>query len=340
MHQKLFFIILIIFFPLHQSLAIPPPDLIISTAQAILTTFGLIVGSIIILWKQLKDYAASLGRRQVIFYAFLLVFASSLIYISSNIATIHTLYWRYTIDAELREVWQKYEPVYSAQDEIAARADGLTQEHEITWADFMKVSENQDYLVIDIRETYGFDAGKVAGSIHMRFGDLINGEWETLLPYKDKPIFIVCYVGSTGALTVDFLKKRGFTKLYQPKKGIFTVKLNEPDLPFVGTLKNFGEPSINKFVAKKALREGVKTIDMRSPDHYSQSVPFTVNYRVFREFMTTAANNEFINSLPKDQTYLPFCDSAISCYQGRVLLLDLEKVGLRVRGVFDITKGF
>lgn len=338
MYQRLAFLILIVFFPIHQSLAIPPPDLIISTAQAVLTTFGLIVGSIIILWKQLKDYAASLGPKRIIFYVFILVFPSSLIYISSNIATIHTLYWRYTIDAELREVWKNYEPIYSAENEVLAREEKLTHQYEITWADFMKVSEGQEYLVIDIREAYGFNAGKIPGSVHLRFGDLINGGWKTLLPYKDTPMFIVCYVGSTGAMTIDFLEKRGFSKLYQPVNGILAAKRAEPDLPIEGNLETFGKRFINKFATKKALDEGAITIDMRSPEHYSQNVPFTVNYRNFREFMTTTQNDKFLKSLPKDKTYLPFCDSVISCYQGEILLIDLEKAGYSINGVYDITK--
>lgn len=338
MYQRLALLILIVFFPIHQSFAIPPPDLIISTAQAVLTTIGLLVGATIILWKQLTNYATSLGHKKILLYVSLIIISFNLVYISSNIATIHSLYWRYTIDSELLELWAKYEPVYSAKNEVPARAAGLTQQHEITWTNFMKVAENNKHLVIDIRETYGYEAGKIPGSIHMRFGDLINGDWEKLLPYKDAPIFIVCYVGSTGALTIDFLEKRGFTKLYQPEKGILAAKRNEPDMPIEGSLVTFGKHNIDKFAAKKALGEGAQTIDMRSPDHYSQSTPFVINYRNFREFMTTPENTKFVNSLSKDETYLPFCDSDISCYLGEILLLDLEKAGIAVSGVYDIKK--
>lgn len=338
MYQRLTFLILIVFFPLHLSLAIPPPDLIISTSQAVLTTIGLIVGAIIILWKQITDYSTTLGKKQILLYVSLSFIILSLVYISSNFTTIQMIYWRHNVDTELGELWQKYEPVYSAQNENIARNKLLSAQHEITWTGFETVATGREYLVVDIREDYAFEAGRVPNSIHMRFGDLINGRWETLLPYKDTPIFVVCYLGVTGTLAIDFLEKRGFTELYRPVEGIFYAKRTEPDFPLDGKLATLSTKAVTKSAMEEAVKEGVDIIDLRSPDHYSQSLPFVINYRNFRQFRTSENNKHFLDSLPKDEEYILICDSSISCYQADVMTLDLVTNNMRVRGVYDITQ--
>lgn len=251
---------------------------------------------------------------------------------------IREAYWRTIIDEEIRILWAEYEPTYYAQSEVEARKTLLNNDRGVTWNDFMQVVDGGEYLVVDIREGYGFDVGYVPNSIHIRFGDLVNGQWRKLIPKKDIPIYIVCYVGSTGALTIDFLSGKGFTKLYQPEGGIIRAVSIEGNYPFVGTLEAPGVRGntnlIDKYEFNKVVQAGSEIIDMRAPSHYEDNLGFDISHRHFREFMTTEAVKSFVDSLDKQRSYVMLCDSELSCYQGEMLYEDLKRSGVKSIGVY------
>ncbi len=257
--------------------------------------------------------------------------------------TIRDWVWRKSIDTELSSLWEEYEQVYSADSESEARISLLNRDHETTWKNFMKVVDGGEYLVIDIRDIYGYESGRIPGSIHMRFGDLINGKWEEIAAYKDTPIYVVCFLGSTGALTINFLEDKGFTKLYQPILGIRQAVRSEPDLPFEGTLEAFGRVKQTRMLTNYEAYEnifkidGLQVIDMRAPSHYINKTPITPHHKLFREFMTIPEIDDFISTLDVDGEYLALCDSSASCYQGELLFEDFERRGLKMHGVYDVT---
>ncbi|MEZ4194775.1 MAG: rhodanese-like domain-containing protein [Candidatus Paceibacterota bacterium] len=248
--------------------------------------------------------------------------------------------WQKTIDNEIAELWNEYESLYTAESEINVRANSLDRSHETTWSNFLKIVDGQDYLIVDIREGYGYEFGRVTDSIHIRFGDLINGDWQKLLSYKDKPIYIVCYVGSTGALTVNFLESKGFSKLYQPDGGVMKAVKTEKNYPFIGTLDAPGVSGntnlISEGVFYDSIKDGAKIVDMRAPAHYENNLGLDISYQHFREFMTTKAIKMFVDNLNSNDKYVMLCDSELSCYQGEMLHEDLKRKKIESVGIYQL----
>lgn len=338
MLRTLLFIITVILFPTDFARAVPPPDLIISSTQAIFASLGLLVSSLFVWWTQLSVWLSVNSRNKIIFVGVGILTAVTVVVAIYQLPKIREAYWRKIIDKEVQTLWVEYEATYSADSEVAARKILLNNDRGVTWDDFMREVNGGEYLVVDIREGYGFEVGNVPDSIHMRFGDLVNGEWYKLLPYKDIPIYIVCYVGSTGALTIDFLSGKGFTKLYQPQGGIMQAVRIEKDYPFTGTLEapgvNGNTHMITKYEFKKFVQTGSEIIDMRAPSRYGDDLGFNISQRHFREFMTTAATKDFLETLDKQKEYAMLCDSELSCYQGEMLYEDLKRSEIKAVGIY------
>lgn len=60
---------------------------------------------------------------------------------------------------------------------------------------------------VDVREQCEWDAGHIAGSIHIPMGD-IHSRFEEL--DRGTPIVVVCQVGQRSALVADFLAAHGY----------------------------------------------------------------------------------------------------------------------------------
>jgi len=341
-------LILIIFclFPSDFVRAIPPPDLIFSATQVFFATAGLFLSSILIWWLHLKVWINSTKHKKKYLTLGIIILVALSLFLFTKTPYVQNLYWQTIVDQELLEIWAEYEKIYSAASEINAfNASESVRRPGITWEEFKTLAGNQDYLVLDIRDDYGYEAGHVPGSLHMRFGDLIRGRWLELLPYKNKPIFLICYVGVTGSLVTNFLSQQGFTNLHRPQGGIIMeVKLREK-IPFVGTLIAPGVQGQTHLIKEEEITEeelrNLNLIDMRAPGRHSSSIiikdtTLPIHQQHFREFMTRNEINTFLASLSPDRTYTPLCDSELSCYQGELLYEDLKRRNISVPGVYRI----
>ena len=63
--------------------------------------------------------------------------------------------------------------------------------------------------VVDVREPYEWDAGRIDGSLHLPLNDLLGGGGEGDLEH-DRPIVVVCRVGNRSELGAMMLQARGY----------------------------------------------------------------------------------------------------------------------------------
>jgi rhodanese-related sulfurtransferase len=249
--------------------------------------------------------------------------------------------WQAGVDSEIRAAWSQYEGVYSAANEKSARATLQGKAEEVTWQEFKSLARGTDYLILDIRDSYAYQAGYFPGSTHMRLADLLHGRWTELEDFKDKPILLICFLGTTGTIASDFLSAQGFTNLYIPEGGLQET-LRRESVPFVGTSRfAHHEEMIDRLSVDEAsalVDTGAKVIDVRSPEMYSEPSPITPDEPFFREFKTTSQIDEFVSQLQKDTTYLSVCNSDASCYQAEMLLHDFKANGITAGGTFDVNK--
>jgi rhodanese-related sulfurtransferase len=73
--------------------------------------------------------------------------------------------------------------------------------------------DDQEYIVIDVREPFEFNMGHIANAINVPSESLMNGAPELKNVPKDASIIIYCKTGSRSGLAMQILKSMGFTNL-------------------------------------------------------------------------------------------------------------------------------
>jgi rhodanese-related sulfurtransferase len=63
-----------------------------------------------------------------------------------------------------------------------------------------------DVQIVDVREDYEWDAGRIDGAVHIPLNDLMGGAGEFS---PDKPLVVVCRSGNRSELATLMLKARG-----------------------------------------------------------------------------------------------------------------------------------
>ena len=74
-------------------------------------------------------------------------------------------------------------------------------------------------LVLDVRDEKEFAAGHLPKARHIPLRDLA-GRLGEIAKFKDKPVIVTCKGGTRARAACRFLRKSGFTKVFQLKGGV------------------------------------------------------------------------------------------------------------------------
>lgn len=77
----------------------------------------------------------------------------------------------------------------------------------------------EDALIIDLRDTDEFRQGHIAGSVNIPMSQLAERIAE-LDKHKDKPVILVCKMGTSASLAGRQLRGRGFEQVARMQGGI------------------------------------------------------------------------------------------------------------------------
>jgi len=77
----------------------------------------------------------------------------------------------------------------------------------------------QNALVLDVREAGEFEKGHVVNARHLAIGELAARAGE-IEKYKSKPVIVVCDSGNRSDKAVATLRKQGFTQVFSLNGGI------------------------------------------------------------------------------------------------------------------------
>jgi rhodanese-related sulfurtransferase len=72
------------------------------------------------------------------------------------------------------------------------------------------LAAGESHLLVDTREESEWNAGHVAGAVHMSKG-VIERDIETKVPEKDTKLVLYCGGGFRSALVADSLRQMGYT---------------------------------------------------------------------------------------------------------------------------------
>lgn len=91
---------------------------------------------------------------------------------------------------------------------------------ELSTHDATLLMNKEDAVILDIRAPKEFKEGHILGSRQLKPEELKDGNFAKLEKSKDKPIIVVCAMGSTAKKTATQLLKAGFEKASVLKGGI------------------------------------------------------------------------------------------------------------------------
>jgi len=69
--------------------------------------------------------------------------------------------------------------------------------------------KNKDYLLIDLRNKKEYKKMHIKGAKNIYWLDILDDKYLKKLP-RDKPIFLICYVGHTSSQVLTLLKILGY----------------------------------------------------------------------------------------------------------------------------------
>ncbi len=72
---------------------------------------------------------------------------------------------------------------------------------------------NEDPVIIDVRESNEFKTGHIEGAINMPLSNFDKG-LEKLSKYKNKPLIVVCQTGTRSTTACKKLTSQGFEKVF------------------------------------------------------------------------------------------------------------------------------
>lgn len=76
------------------------------------------------------------------------------------------------------------------------------------------MSQKNDFVIIDVRESDEIDGGKIENSVHMSLGlSIRNAKKKQIEDLRDKKICTYCGTGYRGNIAADELVKEGFNAI-------------------------------------------------------------------------------------------------------------------------------
>lgn len=87
--------------------------------------------------------------------------------------------------------------------------------------DAVKLINQQDAVVVDLREEGLYKSGHIVNAISAPLG-LLDSKLAQLEAHRDKPIILVCRTGQTAARGCVDLSRKGFKNLYKLRGGMLS----------------------------------------------------------------------------------------------------------------------
>lgn len=82
-----------------------------------------------------------------------------------------------------------------------------------------QMQSEKNAVIVDVRENDEWNAGHIAGAIHIPLGD-ISSRIAELTKYQNQPVITQCRSGARSAKAADILIKSGFNNVHNMDGGI------------------------------------------------------------------------------------------------------------------------
>lgn len=88
------------------------------------------------------------------------------------------------------------------------------------------LDEKQDVLLIDVRTPEEFAKNRIKGAINLPV-DQVEEQIRSVIPDKEKKIYVYCLSASRSVHAVDAMKKLGYTNVYNVTSGLLAWRAKQ-----------------------------------------------------------------------------------------------------------------
>jgi rhodanese-related sulfurtransferase len=90
---------------------------------------------------------------------------------------------------------------------------------------YKKIQNNENnFVLLDVRTPQEYSKEKIAGSINLPV-DQVESKIETLIPDKEKTIFVYCLSGSRSTVAVSLMQSLGYTNVFDMISGLLAWRV-------------------------------------------------------------------------------------------------------------------
>lgn len=330
-----------IFLHPHSVHAIPPPDVISNVGSQFSQFLGLgaVLFSISVgmMARVFQQIALWTGMRPVVVFriailGIVLVLSSIYVFISYQSAVSQRAYNQQIAD----DLKRGFEDQFPKEDEDPIVPEIPTDLPLFLSNDAFRAVEPSNPFVLDAREDEEYAYGRYPGSTHIRFADLMNGDW-TKVPVN-QPVYVFCWSGIRGEMVTTFLRTKGIQAQYIEHGSDGWVKDGGTWEGEISFAVKYPDERYAKLIttpeAHAAVDSGVLLIDARDSATFSKShIDGAINISAIFTPSTELADQ--IATVPDGATVITVCDSFVSCFDAKIVALKLEAAGHTFLGRYN-----
>jgi len=203
--------------------------------------------------------------------------------------------------------------------------------------EFQQITQsNLNAFVLDAREDEEFEIGYFPGSTHMRFADLLAGEW-IRLP-TNQAVYVFCWSGIRGKEVATFLRSKKILARYVENGADQWVAFGGQWTGGIKFLSKYTEDRYKVVFSlsevKGYMQEGAFLVDSRMKSKYDAwHIPGSMNIPII--YTPSVKIEQLLSQVPAGKKVITICDDFVSCFDAKVTGVKLEKRGHEFLGRYN-----
>lgn len=203
--------------------------------------------------------------------------------------------------------------------------------------DFQNViNKGGEIYVLDSRENEEYEIGNFSDSVHIRFADLLAGEWISLP--TDRVIYVFCWSGIRGKEVAEFLRSKKVLSRYiengADKWVSFGGKWNGGIKFSVAYPQERYAKTFELGELKDKIASGTVVVDSRNKEKWdSWHIPNSINIPII--YTPSSQIEDLLAEVPAGESVITVCDDFVSCFDAKLTGLKLEKKGHEFLGRYN-----
>lgn len=315
-----------------QAHAIPPPDVITNIGSSFAQIFSLAVVFLSIgssfIFSYLKKGKAFAKQRPVIALVAVLGVISVALCIAYAVTEVRRIQEQEEYDREVAEKLREEIDAHDTKDDEVVEStffdDNKDLPLSVTNEEFSAV---ENAFVLDAREDEEYEYGFYAGSTHIRFADILDGQWSTLP--TDRVVYVMCWSGIRGSEVASYLREKGIVAQALEEGASGWVEDGgawEGEILFLSVYT--GEQYTKLFSTSETRvlqNSGVVLVDTRRQEGGAQVILGSIFVSAF--YTPTPELESLLAQVPPDSRFITICDDFVSCFDAKIVGVKLEKRG-------------